>query len=58
MGSMHTKLNVPFVPMFTEQMDQTCSKKKFRKFGEIWGQEIWGQTLIIIIRLDNSKKTL
>ena len=34
-------------------------------FGGIWGQEgfeglggIWGQTLIIIIKLDNSKKTL
>jgi len=26
MDSMHTKLNVPFVAMFTEQMDQTCSK--------------------------------
>jgi hypothetical protein len=26
MDSMHTKLNVLFVAMFTEQMDQTCLK--------------------------------
>ena len=26
MNSMHIKLNVPFVAMFTEQMDQTCLK--------------------------------